>query len=255
MDDDSDRKVATARSFGDNADGYRVSEIHREGSDLETLAAWCADAGRALDVATGAGHTAGALLKTGVPSVVTADASPAMVVTATESFPATAGVVSDAERLPFADDTFDAVTCRIAAHHFPDPEAFVVEVARVLRPGGIFALEDNVAPENDTLDTFINDLERRRDPTHVRSYKTSTWQDWLTAAGFDVTETDHLMKPLEYRPWVNRIGALTDDDRAAVHRLLLDADEPAVDFFEIEYADGDVVSFGSLKGLIRGVRR
>jgi hypothetical protein len=83
----------------------------------------------------------------------------------------------------------------------------------------------------------------------------STWQDWLTAVGFDVAETNHLMKPLEYRPWVNRIGALNDDDRAAVHRLLLDADEPAVDFFEIEYADGDVVSFGSLKGLICGVRR
>ncbi len=44
-----------------------------------------------------------------------------MVETATTEFPI-AGVVSDAERLPFADGSFDAVACRIAAHHFPTPK-------------------------------------------------------------------------------------------------------------------------------------
>lgn len=256
MDDHSTRKSATARSFGDSADGYRVSEMHAEGADLETLAAWCEGSTRALDVATGAGHTAGALVKAGVPTVVAADASPSMVATARESFPAVRGVVADAERLPFAADSFDAVTCRIAAHHFPAPEAFVGEVARVLRPGGTFALEDNVAPEDDALDAFVNDLEQMRDPTHFRSHKTSTWQEWLSAAGFDVAETDHLMKPLQYEPWVQRIGALDDDDRAAVHRHLLDTSDEAAEFFDVEYdEDGAVTSFGSLKALICSIRR
>lgn len=255
MDDNSDRKAAAAHSFGDSAEGYRVSEMHREGRDLEILADWCADSTRALDVATGAGHTAGALIEAGASAVVAADASPSMVATAQESFPAVLGVVSDAERLPFGDDSFDAVTCRIAAHHFPDPEAFVGEVARVLRPGGTFALEDNVAPEDDTLDAFVNELERRRDPTHVRSYKTSTWNRWLSDAGFAVEETDHLMKTLEYEPWVNRISALSAADREAVQRLLLDADDETVEFFDIVYDDGAVASFGSLKALVRAVRR
>lgn len=256
MDDDSDRKAATASSFGDSADGYRVSETHSEGADLETLADWCRGSTRALDVATGAGHTAGALVRAGVPTVVAADASPAMVATTRESFPDVRGVVTDAERLPFAADSFDAVSCRIAAHHFPDPESFVGEVARVLRPGGTFALEDNVAPEDDALDAFVNDLERMRDPTHVRSRKTSTWQGWLDDADFDIAETDHVMKPLEYEPWVNRIDALDAEDRAAVHRHLANASDEAAEFFDVEsHDDGAISSFGSLKVLIRGIRR
>ena len=256
MDDHSNQKSATARSFGDSADGYRVSEIHREGADLETLTTWCEGSARALDVATGAGHTAGALVTAGVPTVVASDASPSMVATARESFPDVRGVVTDAEQLPFAADSFDAVTCRIAAHHFPEPEAFVDEVARVLCPGGTFAFEDNVAPEDNALDTFVNELEAMRDPTHFRSHKTSTWHRWLADAGFDVEETDHLMKTLEYEPWVNRIGTLDESDREAVHRFLLDASDEAANFFDVEYdEDGAVVSFGSLKALIRGVRR
>lgn len=255
MDNNSNRKAATAHSFGDSAEDYRVSEMHREGQDLEILADWCVGSDRALDVATGAGHTAGALIEAGVSTVVAADASPSMVATTEESFPAAIGVVTDAERLPFAEDTFDAVTCRIAAHHFPNPEAFVAEVARVLKPGGTFGLEDNVAPEDDALDSFVNELERRRDPTHVRSHKTSTWNRWLSDAGFVVEETNHLMKTLKYKPWVSRISALSAAERDAVQRLLLDTDDKAVEFFDIVYDEGTVVSFGSLKTLIRAVRR
>lgn len=255
MDDNLNQKSVTARSFGDSADGYRVSEMHREGLDLETLTAWCEGSTQALDVATGAGHTAGTLVKRGVPTVVASDASPSMVTTACESFPDVRGVVIDAERLPFAANSFDAVTCRIAAHHFPEPQAFVEEVARVLRPGGTFALEDNVAPEDDALDSFVNELEAMRDPTHLRSHKTSTWHQWLKDADFAVEETDHLMKTLEYEPWVNRITALDESDRAAVHQFLLNASDEATEFFDIEYNDdGAVASFGSLKALIRSIR-
>lgn len=179
MDERSNQKSATADSFGESADGYLDSNTHREGEDLELLASWCDDATRALDVATGVGHTAGALVDAGIPDVVASDASPSMVATSVDSFPGARGVVADAERLPFATDAFDAVTCRIAAHHFPDPEAFVGEVARILRPGGTFALEDNVTPEDEALDSFLDRLEELRDPTHVRSYRTSTWQQWL----------------------------------------------------------------------------
>jgi ubiquinone/menaquinone biosynthesis C-methylase UbiE len=44
----------------------------------------------------------------------------------------------EALRLPFADDSFDAVFCVNAFHHFPDKSAFIAETARVLMPGGEF---------------------------------------------------------------------------------------------------------------------
>lgn len=254
MNEGSDRKSATAGSFDESADGYLDSETHREGSDLDLLASWCGDATWALDVATGAGHTAGALVETGVPNVVALDASPSMVALAVDSFPGVGGVLGDAERLPFADDAFDAVTCRIAAHHFPDPEAFLAEVARVVRPGSVLAFEDNVAPEDDALGAFLNRLEAMRDPTHVESYRTSTWHRWLVDAGFSVEETEHLVKRLEVEPWVERIRSLDAEDRERVRRYLVDAPADAVEFFDVRYEDGAVESFGSLKALIRAER-
>ena len=250
----SRRKSAAAASFGDSAEGYRTSRMHREGADLERLVGWCAGAERALDVATGAGHTAGGLRRVGVPDVVALDAAPAMVATAEADHPGVAGVVGDAERLPFAAEAFDAVTCRIAPHHFPDPAAFVAEVARVVRPGGTFALEDNVAPEDEALADWLNDLEALRDPTHGRSYPTSTWTGWLEAAGFAVEETVHLLKPLAYEPWVHRPGVHDAAGVERVRRHLVDAPPAAVEAFDVRVEDGEPVRFGSLKGLLRAVR-
>lgn len=254
MEENSKRKSAAADSFGASADGYLGSRAHREGTDLEQLATWCAGATRALDVATGAGHTAGALLGAGVRDVVALDASPAMVATSVGSFPGVEGVVGDAERLPFAADSFDAVTCRIAAHHFPDPGAFVDEVARVVRPGGTFALEDNVAPEDDALASFLNRLEGMRDPTHVEAHRTSAWHGWLERAGFFVRETKHLVRRLDVEPWIDRVNSLDQEDGERVRRYLRDAPDEAVDFFDVRYEGRDPVSFGSLKALIRAER-
>ena len=253
MDGDADRKRAAARSFDDAADAYLSSAVHREGSDLQTIASWCAGARRALDVATGAGHTAGAIAGTGVPRVVATDASPRMVATSEREFAGVEGVVADAERLPFADGSFDAVACRIAAHHFPDPAGFVAEVARVLRPGGTFAFEDNVAPADDELAAFLNRVEGLRDPTHVESHPTSRWIEWLTGAGFSVGETSHLKKPLVFDPWVDaQVAEPARRDR--VERLLADVPAAARELFEIEVEDGVVQSFSNLKVLLRAVR-
>lgn len=253
MADDTDRKRATAASFGEAADAYRDSEVHRSGGDLNRLASWCEGATRALDVATGAGHTAGAVARK-TPQVVAADAAPEMVATAEREDDGVEGVVADAERLPFVDDSFDAVTCRIAAHHFPNPVAFVGEVTRVLEPGGTFAFEDNVAPEDDALAEFINRVEAIRDPTHVESYKTSQWHDWLADAGLVVEETIHLQKTLDFDSWTEA-QSLATAERDRVEDLLLNATDEATELFEIESVDGSIRSFANLKVLVRATRR
>lgn len=66
--------------------------MHRKGTDLETLAKWCAESTRAIDVATGSGHTAEVLLEIGVPNIVTSDASVSMVAMAIDSYPGLEGL-------------------------------------------------------------------------------------------------------------------------------------------------------------------
>lgn len=51
-----------------------------------------------------------------------------------------AHILSDAENLPFKDDSFDSVFMVASLHHLPDPEKALVEARRVLKPGGIFVM-------------------------------------------------------------------------------------------------------------------
>lgn len=253
MTDGSDRKRSAASAFGAHADAYRNSAVHREGDDLDRLAGWCSEADRAVDIATGAGHTAEAILEAGVDRVVAADAAPEMVATAVASSPGVEGAVADAERLPFAANAFDAAACRIAAHHFPDPAAFVAEVARVVEPGGTFAFEDNVAPDDDRLDEFLNTVERRRDPTHVRSHTVADWLTWLDNAGFTIETTDVITKSLDYEEWLGNVDA-SAERRRRVAAAFADPPDGAAEAFSVTTSDDGVESFANLKLLVRATR-
>ena len=66
-------------------------------------------------------------------------------------------VVGDAEALPFEPRSFDAVLCSNSFHHYPHPERFFAEVARVLRPGGRLVLRDYTS--NDVAVWLMNNIE------------------------------------------------------------------------------------------------
>jgi len=63
----------------------------------------------------------------------------------------TTTATAEAGALPFEDQTFDLVCCRLAAHHFPSLEDYISETRRVLKPGGRFAFVDNVPPDRQCL--------------------------------------------------------------------------------------------------------
>lgn len=94
---------------------------------------------RLLDVASGPGHLAAEAAQRGA-NVTGVDLAPEMVALASRLYPHVTFREAQAERLPFADRSFDAVTCAFGAGHFPEPERVVAEFARVLAPGGITAL-------------------------------------------------------------------------------------------------------------------
>ncbi len=66
-------------------------------------------------------------------------------------------VVGDCEAMPFADGRFDLVINSQSFHHYPDPQAFFNEVARVLKPNGRLILRDNTGPR--AVMWFINHVE------------------------------------------------------------------------------------------------
>ena len=146
-------KSLVQQQFGAHAAAYATSTVHAKGASLGRLVelvqpkpSW-----HALDVATGAGHTAAAFAPH-VARVVASDLTPEMLQEAAKlakakGFANMETAPADAEALPFDDASFDLVTCRIAPHHFPDVPTFVAEVWRTLKGGGTFALVDNIAPD------------------------------------------------------------------------------------------------------------
>jgi ubiquinone/menaquinone biosynthesis C-methylase UbiE len=74
---------------------------------------------------------------------------------------------ADAKALPWPDESFDVVVCRLAYHHFESPTRVLSEMARVCRSGGKVAVEDMIASEQPVRAEYYNHWERLRDPSHV----------------------------------------------------------------------------------------
>ncbi len=198
--DDDIKKHARSR-FARFAQGYVESKTHAGGHDLDRLLEladpqphW-----NVLDIATGGGHTA-LKIASHVESVVALDLTLPML-NAARTFIRGQQVYNvefsagDAENLPFADNTFDLVTCRIAPHHFPDAFRFVGECARVLKPGCQVVIEDNLAPEDERAARYVDAFERLRDPSHHRLYADYEWQGMFLDAGLTVEVVEQIASP------------------------------------------------------------
>lgn len=241
-------KARVVAQFGAAAQSYVTSAGHARGDDLRRLVELARPRGdeRVLDIATGGGHTALALAPH-VAQVVATDLTPQMLASA-EAFVRQQGAdnvsfeLADAEALPFPEASFDLVTTRIAPHHFANPQRYVAEVARVLKPGGRFLLDDNVAPEDPELDAFFNRYEQWRDPSHVRAHRVSEWVAWLDAAGLAVEQIDALThKRYLFADWTERMR-MPAAEREALERWLIAAPEHCRAFFRVQVEEGRVVS-------------
>ena len=86
-----------------------------------------------------------------------------------------------------ASGSVELVTSRMAAHHFPGFESMLDEVARVLNQGGVFLMADSIAPADDAVAAWLNDIELRRDFSHIQDRQERHIEALVEERGLKVT--------------------------------------------------------------------
>jgi ubiquinone/menaquinone biosynthesis C-methylase UbiE len=248
-------KSLVQERFGTFAATYATSRPHAKGNSLLRLVELAAPqpTWMALDIATGAGHVALALAPR-LTHVVASDLTPQMLAVA-RGLACERGILNmsvaetRAEALPFADGTFDLVTCRIAPHHFDDVGKFVTESARVLRPGGMFGLVDNISPDASVMAGDVsalaaaandyNAFEKLRDPSHVRCLSLTEWRSLVAQAGLKERQVELLDKPMVFGPWADQQN-VEDSIRREMMSMLRNGSEAFRSFMRPQENNGDL---------------
>lgn len=141
---------------------WRRRAMHAFGTQASSLrppAGW-KPAYHVLDVACGTGDLTLDLLRCG-HHVTGVDLSEQMLALAKGKAPSATYLVADAEALPFADASFDAVTCAFGIRNFVHLEKGLGEMLRVLKPGGRLVILELATPDSPLLRPFY-DLYARR---------------------------------------------------------------------------------------------
>ena len=141
---------------------------------------------RVLDVACGPGL----LLKAAIARGLRADGvdvSAEAIGMAKQLVPQATVQVGNAEALPFADGTFDCVTCLGSIERFLDRQKALREVARVLKPDGRFCVLGR-GPNTVSWRVWRQLLRQREVDSHQDALTLDQWRSLFGAAGFEVLD-------------------------------------------------------------------
>lgn len=246
-------KKTIQEQFGANAASYATSRVHAKGASLTRLVElvqpqpdWLV-----LDVASAAGHTAWAFAPH-VRHVWSTDITSEMLDLARQQA-AERGIenvtveYADAGDLPYADASFQLVTCRIAPHHFPSVPNFIAEAVRVLAPGGLLAVVDNIVPAG-PAGAYVNAFEKLRDPSHGRCLSLDEWITAFHGAGLTLRHQEILDKSMDFNFWAQRHDATM---QSYLRAMLTEVAGPAADFLRPQQR-GQSMTFHLQEGLIVG---
>lgn len=200
---------------------------------------------KALDIATGAGHTGLYLASIGF-NVTLADLAQPMLDRAARTAADRGLTVQTrqhaAEQLPYPDATFDLVSCRVAAHHFSSPADFIRETARVLKPGGFFLLIDGTVEDGQPeAEAWAHDVEKLRDPSHNRLLTPNAWSKLCREN--ELTVRHVFVAPFKQPDlnWYFEAAATSPENRAKVLDLVANAPASARKLFRLGEEDGKTI--------------
>jgi len=243
---DSIQRAAQAQ-FARQSARYGAGHILADVSDVKSALERIALPERAevLDVATGAGHTGLYLASLG-HRVICADLAAAMLERVRQAAVERGYEITTrqhtAEEMPYADGTFDLVTCRVAAHHFSSPQAFIAESARVLKSGGWFLLIDgSVEDDQPEAEEWIHTVEILRDPSHHRFLTPRAWSNLCEQHDLNVRSAELVPFKQPDLEWYFDTAATSAENRAGVRQLIRGASPAIARIFRVSEEDGKIV--------------
>lgn len=248
------------RMFGSQASRYASSQVHISDNRLTTLQRMVAESPAArwvIDLGAGTGFTAFAVAEYAA-AVVASDVTREMLLETRRigSERQLSNVLlcqNRAESLPVASDSIGLITCRAAGHHFTDLGAAFDEIRRALKPGGVLLMADSVSPEDDALADWFNDVELRRDFSHVENRKVSTLLQMLADRGLEVVEKYDEKTYMTFNDWVERT-ATPEAEVASLRRDFRNASPQAREVFLIEERGDDDFAFAWPSLVFRAVK-
>ena len=220
-----DHGIRTREQFGRNADKYRRSRTQGDASSLDHIVgviAPSADA-EALDVGCGGGQMAVALASK-VRSVVAVDITPEMLaqtalLAGEKELINLVTCLSDARHLAFRDEAFDVVACRIVLHHLQDVDRAVPEMGRVTKRGGMLLIQDILGSDCAAARDYMDEIEKLRDPSHVRDYDRKEWAGFLGEAGLRMIHEETLHGSYWLKDWTARSATPAEKVREIERRI------------------------------------
>jgi ubiquinone/menaquinone biosynthesis C-methylase UbiE/glutathione S-transferase len=211
---------------------------------------------KALDVATGAGYTALYLASLGLDVTACDIAQPMLDQTAALAKERNLKVtlqLHPAEQLPYPDDSFDLVISRVAPHHFSSPEAFVRESARILKMYGYLVIIDPAAlDDHPETSAWMNEVEKNRDPSHVRMIMPREWVKWCTAYGLRIVKKELYSFKMPDLNWYFETANTPVENRKRVLELVARAPASARELFKIGTENGKIVWYWRRLTLVAG---
>ncbi len=230
-------------NFNDSAMNYFESSDHKIGDDLDFCKRYFKGIkfNKLLDVATAAGHFS-KVFKANLKIVT--DISINMLKVAKEKNALKNVVLCNAEEMPFNNNVFDIVTCRIALHHFHYPSNFFKETYRVLKKNGFFVLIDNIV---DIDEYYLNKIELIRDKTHIKSL---TVQEILSLADkkFRLLSFKNIFKKHNFYEWATRLNP-TQDNLNDIEQAFFDLPEYLKQELRVEIDGKKIISYTDKKGV------
>ena len=231
--------------FGSQAPAYSTAAVHVGDASLEAMRRLAAQGFYkwTVDLGTGAGFTAFAIADYSQRVLATDPTLPMLHQTRRLGLERRLSNLAlsqnVAEALPIAGNSVDLVTCRVSAHHFTDLGKALDEAQRVLKGKGVLLMADSIAPEDDAVAEWMNDVELRRDFSHIKDRKASEIEAMLAARGMYILQRENTRIHLQFNDWVERT-ATPREEVVSLRRDFLRATAAVKKAFQIWAVNGDL---------------